>query len=51
MTNNLKMQKLTFGNEKNGIDTIMRSNPERRNPPHHIPTHRRSEGSAKLRIL
>lgn len=35
----------TFGNEKNGTATSKSNKPHNKNPPHHMPTHRRSPGS------
>lgn len=36
---------LTFGNEKNGMATIIKSRPMSRNPNHHSPMNRLSDGS------
>lgn len=40
----------TFGKEKKGIATKINSSPQSRNPPHHMPTHRWSPGSGKLKL-
>lgn len=35
----------SLGKKKNGMDMTIRETPQMRNPPHHIPIHRRSEES------
>ena len=43
----------SLGKKKNGMDMTIRETPQMRNPPHHIPIHRRSEESLceKIKIL
>ena len=43
----------SLGKKKNGMDMTIRETPQMRNPPHHIPIHRRSEESLceKIEIL
>ena len=41
----------SLGKKKNGIDMTIRETPQMRNPPHHIPIHRRSEESLCEKII
>lgn len=42
---------LTFGNEKNGMATIIKSRPMSRKPNHHSPMNRLSDGSIFVKMI
>lgn len=42
---------LTFGNEKNGMATIIKSRPMSRKPNHHSPMNRLSDGSIIVKMI